>query len=101
MRLGLRQCVLAAAEADLEPQPFRARRESAKRVCSQREVEAQARQRQFQQRPLPRSQSMAAAAAVEPVDRRLQRPKARFSSATRSVLSQVKVPFSSSGSRPK
>ena len=61
----------------------------------------QARQRDIQQSKLARAQLVAAAAAVEPVRRRLQRPKAAFSAGTRSVFSHVKVPFSASGSRPK
>ena len=59
---------------------------------------------------LARPQLVAALPAVQPVGRRLdppaagrvaQRPNAAFSAGTRSVFSHVKVPFASSGSRPK
>jgi hypothetical protein len=63
--------------------------------------EGEARQRDLQQALLARSQPMAARPAVKPVRRRLQRPKADRNAGARSVLSHVKVPFSSSGSRPK
>ena len=65
------------------------------------------RERQARQRDIEQDFAGAAAAcgrgapAVQPVRRRLQRPKAAFSAGTRSVFSHVKVPFSSSGSRPK
>ena len=50
---------------------------------------------------LARPQLMASAAAIQPVWRRLYRPNAALSVGTRSVFSHVKVPFVSSGSRPK
>ncbi len=98
MRGDLRQRVLAAAEADLQPELV-GRRNADGSPPARRE--RQPRQGDLEQAQLPRPQAMAAGAAVEPVRRRLQRPKAAFSAGTRSVFSHVKVPFSSSGSRPK
>ena len=87
-------------------------REGAGGVGGLRRLEAEARQGLGQQAVLPGPQRVAALAAVEPVSRRLdrrrpdrrwgvQRLNAAFSAGTKSVFSQVKVPFSASGSRPK
>ena len=101
MRGDLRQRVLAAAEPHFQPQRGRSRRERRQRIGRLLRRERQPRQGDIQQAKLARPQPVAAAAAVQPVRRRLQRPKAAFSAGTRSVFSHVKVPFSSSGSRPK
>ena len=93
MRRDLRQRMFAAAEPDLKPQLRRS-------PCLLRR-ERQPRQGDLEQVELARPQAMAAAAAVQPVRRRLQRPKAARNAGARSVFSHVKVPFSRSGSRPK
>ena len=95
------QRMLAAAEPYLQPQGARALRERRKRIGCQGSEEGQARQRDLQQPLLAGAQLMAPGAAVQPLRRRLQRWKAAFSAGTRSVFSHVKVPFSSSGVRPK
>ncbi len=109
MRRGQRQRMLAAAEPDFQPQFGRTQNEDRKRVIGTRRVKTQTRQRFFEQAFLARPQLVADGASVEPVGRWLQpppgflaqRPKADFSAGTRSVFSQVKVPSSASGSRPK
>ncbi len=108
MGVDLRQRVLAAAEADFQRQPPEAGREGGQRSGRLPGVQRQPRQRDVEQAALARPQRMAAAAAIKTVGRRLevgerraQRPSAAFRAGTRSVFSQVKVPFSSSGSRPK
>jgi peptidoglycan/LPS O-acetylase OafA/YrhL len=88
---NLRQRVLAAAEADFQPERSR----------PPRRVVEKPRQGDFQQPFLARAQAVAAGAAIETLWRRLQRPRAAFRPGTRSVFSHVKVPFSGSGSRPK
>jgi hypothetical protein len=101
--------MLAAAEADFQPEFAQPRREGGARVGRLFGGKRQARQRQVEQPDLARPQGMAAGAAIQSVgwrleafrDCRAQRPNAAFSAGTRSVRSQVKVPFSSSGSRPK
>ncbi len=104
--LHLRERVLAAAEADLKLELRRAMREGGERVGCCRGGKAQARQRLVEQETLARAERMPARAAVEAVGRRLeegwlQRPNALRSAGTRSVRSQVNVPFSGSGVRPK
>ncbi len=105
----LRQRVLAAAVADLEPQRPGARRKGGARVGRGLvRGDQQSRQRHIQQQALTRPERMAPRASVKSVRRRLERSqpaqlrtKAERSDGTRSVFSQVKVPFASSGSRPK
>ncbi len=104
MRRALRQRVLAAAEADFDP-ALQTGRERRGGIAGR---DAQPRQRLSQQSLLPRAQAMAAAAAVQALGRRFaleagvaQNPKAERSAGTRSVRSQVNVPRSGSGSRPK
>ena len=103
-RRGARRSAPARARRRRNRPPARARSaggERRERVSGLLRRERQARQGDLQQPVLPRPQPVAAAAAVQPVRRRLQRPKAAFRPGTRSVFSHVKVPFSSSGSRPK
>jgi hypothetical protein len=108
MRRDLRQRVFAAAEADFQPQRPRAGCEGGQRIAGLIGTQRQPRQRDVEQAALARPQRVAAAAAIQTVGGRLevgksrdQRPNAAFRAGTRSVFSQVKVPFSSSGSRPK
>ncbi len=96
MGLDLGQRVLAAAEADFQPQLRRGWRRGGI-------GEGQARQRRVQQKLLARAQPVATRAPIQPVRRWLdaQRPNADFRPGTRSVFSQVKLSFTWSGSRPK
>lgn len=96
--------MLAAAETDLEPALSAPATE---RIGG---IGAQLRQDMLQQPDLPGTQRMAARPTIQAVRRRLdrprrplraQRPNALRSAGTRSVRSQLKVPRSSSGSRPK
>ena len=103
--------MLAAAETYFEPDFAAGDSERGSRVEAVRGAKPQARQGFIQQNLLARAQRMAALAAIQAIGRRLQqppglgfvaqRPNADFRAGTRSVFSQVKVPFSSSGSRPK
>jgi len=97
--------VLAAAEADLQPEFRGAVSEGGQGIGGVAGMKAQAGQRLVDETLLARPERVAALAPVESVGRRLegadQRPKAVFSAGTRSVSSQVKVPLSTSGSRPK
>ena len=97
----LLQGMLATAEAHLQPQLGRPRREGRQRIANLSGGEGKARQRDLEQSLLARPQPMAACSPVKPVRRRLQRPKADRNAGARSVLSHVNVPLSSSGSRPK
>jgi len=104
IRLDLRCRVLAAAEADFQPQPGRRRGEAG--LGSRRIGHRQPRQHGLHQRDLARPQLVPARPTIQAVGRRAlggrgQRPKADFSTGTRSVRSQVNVPVSGSGSRPK
>ena len=96
MGLDLGQRVLAAAEADFQPQAVRGGR-------GRRIAERQARQGGVQEKLLARAQPVATRAPIQPVRRWLdaQRPNADFRPGTRSVFSQVKLSFTWSGSRPK
>ena len=100
----LGQGVLAAAEADFQPQLVGAGGEGGPGVGGM--VEAQPGEGFGQELLLARPQRLPPLPAVEPVGRGLeggkaQRLKADFRAETRSVFSQVKVPNSRSGSRPK
>ena len=64
MRGDLRQRVLAAAEADLQPKLGRPRRERRQRIGRLLRCERQARQGDIEQALLPRPQPMAAAPAI-------------------------------------
>jgi hypothetical protein len=97
----LLQGVLAAAEAHLQPQLGRPRRKGRQWIGNLYGDEGKAWQRDLQQSLLARPQPVAAGPAVQPIRRRLQRPKADRNAGARSVLSHVNVPLSSSGSRPK
>ena len=103
VRVGRRQRagVFAAAEAHLQPQLGRALREGGERVGGLRRAQPQAGQRGLQQQVLAGAERVALGPAVEALRGRLQRPNALFSAGTRSVFSQVNVPSSGSGSRPK
>ena len=101
MPADLLKGMLATAEAHLQPQLGRPRREGRQRIANLSGGEGKARQRDLEQSLLARPQPMAARSAVQPVRRRLQRPKADRNAGARSVLSHVNVPLSSSGSRPK
>ena len=109
MSRRLRQSVLASTEADLEPDLPRARHEARPGIGDIGIGEAQPRERPLNQQMLAGPQRVAALAAIKPVGRRLHLPpgsvvyrlNADFRAGTRSIFSQVNVPFSSSGSRPK
>ena len=99
--------MLAAAEADFQPDFCYGRGEGCGGVfrCCQRESEA--REGQVQQAFLAGAELVAARPAIQAVGRRFdvegqrQRPKAAFRVGTKSVRSQVNVPNFSSGVRPK
>ena len=99
----LRQRVLAAAEADLQPQLRRPRREGRQRIGRLRRRRTRSRgsvtssRRCWRGRSRGRGRGRTAGPAAASAARRLT----PFSAGTRSVFSHVKVPFSSSGSRPK
>ncbi len=106
----LRPGMLAAAEADLQPEPSRPAGEGGEGIGRVRRVEPETGQRLVQKKALPGPERVALGAAIQPVGRRLdarvpgrggQRLNACFSAGTRSVFSQVNVPSSGSGVRPK
>jgi hypothetical protein len=104
VRGNLGQSMLAPAEADLEPKLGRTSSKGGSGIVGV--IEAQPGQGFGQEQFLPRPQRLPPLPAVEPVGRGLegrqaQRLKADFRAETRSVFSQVKVPSSRSGSRPK
>ena len=104
VRGGLGEGVLAAAEADFQPEFGGAGGEGGAGVGGV--VEAQAGECFGQQLALAGAERLPPLAAVEAIRRGLeggeaQRLKADFSAGTRSVFSQVKVPSVGSGSRPK
>ena len=97
--------MLAAAEADLEPELVGPGGEAGAGITGG--LEADPGEGFGQQQLLARPERLAPLPAVQPVGRGfdgyvgIQRPRADFSAPTRSVFSQVKVPFSGSGVRPK
>lgn len=99
--------VLAPAESNLQPQRRRWEWKRRQWIGGVGLPEQQPGQGQVEQHFLARSQLVTAAAPVKPIRRWLygrtvrQRLNADFRAGTRSVFSQVKVPFSRSGSRPK
>ena len=104
MRAGLRGEMLAAAEADLEPERSARVRERRERIAR---IDAQPRQKRAEQLVLRRPQPLALAAAVERArgvalgrGRPVRQDSAERSVSTRSVRSHEKPP-SASGLRPK
>ena len=103
MRAGLRGEMLAAAEADLEPERSARVREGRERIAR---IDAQPRQKRAEQLVLRRPQPLALAAAVERArgvarpGRPVRQDSAERSVSTRSVRSHEKPP-SASGLRPK
>ena len=104
MRAGLRGEMLAAAEADLEPERSARVREGRERIAR---IDAQPRQKRADQLVLRRPQPLALAAAVERArgvapgrGRPVRQDSAERSVSTRSVRSHEKPP-SASGLRPK
>jgi hypothetical protein len=106
MGRGLGCQVLAAAEADLEPEVVDGRAEERARIerAALRQGDPDRGQQMLEERGLPGAKRPAAAPAVDPALRRLGqgslRQKARLRFGARSVFSQEKPP-SASGGRPK
>ena len=103
MRFGLRQQMLAAAEADLEPDFFWRKWKQRRDVAKRGRVDLKPRQALGDQAGVISAQRLAAAAPIERAPRRFvdarqeTRPRNWLE---RSVFSQVKPP-SASGWRPK
>ena len=106
--------MLPAAEPDFQPQFCWPIGEGRHRVGRPRRLQTQPGQGDVQQQLLTRPERVAARPAIQALRRGLElkrrgglhivqcyRPNALFSAGTRSVFSQVNVPSSGSGSRPK